>query len=56
MVVLSTICRIPIRKGLLVARAKKLRINMKVVLLMLLVSFRGNLLFSSFSTNETRNQ
>jgi hypothetical protein len=45
MVVLSTMCRIPIRKGLLVARATKLRINMKVVLLMLLmlpVCLRGN--------------
>jgi hypothetical protein len=38
-------CRIPIRKGLFVARATKLRINMKVVLLMLLmlpVCLRGN--------------
>jgi hypothetical protein len=49
------ICRIPIRKGLLVARATKLRINMKVVLLMLLVSLRGKLLLRSFSINQTRN-
>jgi hypothetical protein len=56
MVVLSTMCRIPIRKGLLVARATKLRINMKVVLLMLLVSLKGKLLLSYFSINQTRNQ
>jgi hypothetical protein len=29
---------------------------MKVVFLMLLVSLRGKLLLSSFSTNQTRNQ
>jgi hypothetical protein len=59
MVVLSTMCRIPIRKGLFVARATKLRINMKVVLLMLLmllVSLRGKLVLSNFSINQTRNQ
>jgi hypothetical protein len=49
-------CRIPIRKRLLVARATKLRINMKVVLLMFIVSLRGKLLLSNFSINQTRNQ